>query len=901
MALTANESNILKLVAGLFNGAPGKNIGTDLSSIVAAGTSLSELADILVGTLEFQGIVPAGQAAQADFLLTNFGFDPAATDDATTVAKAFVNDNFELGLGQLAYLAVEFLNTTTDPLFADAAALLNNKALVAEVHAENVDAIADVAAGQAAFVGVTASGPTTPEDALTLLEDNGVVVPDPGQTGETFTLTINQDTISGTADNDTFNAGAVQDFTGKLIDTLQDVDTINGGEGTDTLNVTLVGTAGTVTPVLQSVENVNTRFTTADNKVLDLSASTGVDNITVANSTKTGVVSSVGDAALAVKNQNVAVSFDKSTATTLNLALDTVGVVSATAATQVAVDLGASVASKATSLNITTNASNVEVKDTTGANVATAATIAATGENELVLTDGAALASLTVTGTGSVDVSGVDLVKVDTLTVGDGGITFDTGDSTATTFSATTGAGKDTLTVDGANVKTISTGAGDDSVTTATAALAATASINLGAGDDTLTLHAASAAGATLTGGDDKDTLAVAAVDFVTISGYGATDLAKITGFEVLSLTDAAVLDTTAIDLSKIDGLTGFQSKGVDNGGTATVSNVGANADIIFKGDLATNDGALTVSLKDATGSSDAVNLTIDTAITQDNDGTVDTTAATVTTTIAGVETINVNSTGTLSAAVTAGSKTDIAANTLALTDTSLTTLNVTGDQALSFTSGAAMVKLATIDASAATAGLTFSGVAADMTTPTTSVAMTIKGSATAENALTGSGHADTITGGSARDVIIGGKGGDTITGNGGNDKFSFAAGDSSIGTGKFDTITDFVANTKGVGTDGALTAVGATGVDVADLTGDVLSFGKFGTGAGGVVVDVLGSGADATTFLATNAGTANAVIAALDSSASNLYVDNTGDGVADFFIHLNGVTTIDTGAFELV
>jgi len=149
--------------------------------------------------------------------------------------------------------------------------------------------------------------------------------------------------------------------------------------------------------------------------------------------------------------------------------------------------------------------------------------------------------------------------------------------------------------------------------------------------------------------------------------------------------------------------------------------------------------------------------------------------------------------------------------------------------------------------------------------------------------------------------VIIGGKGGDTVTGNGGNDKFSFAAGDSSIGTGKFDTITDFVANTKGVGTDGALTAVGATGVAVADLTGDVLSFGKYGTGAGGVVVDVLGSGADATTFLATNAGTANAVIAALDSSTSNLYVDNTGDGVADFFINLTGVTTIDTGAFELV
>src|SRR5690606_35004628 len=99
----------------------------------------------------------------------------------------------------------------------------------------------------------------------------------------------------------------------------------------------------------------------------------------------------------------------------------------------------------------------------------------------------------------------------------------------------------------------------------------------------------------------------------------------------------------------------GFQSKGVATTKAATVSNVGANADIIFKGDLATNDGALTVSLKDATGSSDVVNLTIDTLITQTNNGTVETTTPTVTTAIAGVETINVNSTGTLSTAVTTG------------------------------------------------------------------------------------------------------------------------------------------------------------------------------------------------------------------------------------------------------
>jgi hypothetical protein len=40
-------------------------------------------------------------------------------------------------------------------------------------------------------------------------------------------------------------------------------------------------------------------------------------------------------------------------------------------------------------------------------------------------------------------------------------------------------------------------------------------------------------------------------------------------------------------------------------------------------------------------------------------------------------------------------------------------------------------------------------------------------------------------------------------------------------------------------------------------------------------------------------------VIAALDST-NNLYVDNTGDGVADFFIHLTGVTTITAAAFDI-
>src|SRR6202012_5217197 len=115
-----------------------------------------------------------------------------------------------------------------------------------------------------------------------------------------------------------------------------------------------------------------------------------------------------------------------------------------------------------------------------------------------------------------------------------------------------------------------------------------------------------------------------------------------------------------------------------------------------------------------------------------------------------------------------------------------------------------------------------------------------------------------------------------------GHDIFVFAAGTSSIGTGTFDTINNFVANTVGNGTSGAAHITGSvdtvsdgTGtVDLTKVKGSVLEFAKAGTGAGGIVVDVLTSAADATTFLS-NHHSANTVVAALDSTNHNLYVDN--------------------------
>ena len=718
----------------------------------------------------------------------------------------------------------------------------------------------------------------------------------------TGSLTTGSDTgaaFIGTAGNDTYVADVKMAADGvTLVDTLQGIDNLNGGAGTDTLNATL-NTAGLVTPALTSIENVNVRVTTATGGV-DLVAATGVTAVNVNNSTAAANVQNTGAAALGVANQNTAVTFGGSTAAALTLNLDTVG----TAATDIAVNIGTTVANKATSFVINAKDAHVTLAETAAGVATTSASVAATGANEITFAaaDLASLATLAVTGAGSVDFTGAPMTVLKTLTAADGGVKVDATGGVLET--ATTGAGKDTITAVGATVKNITTGAGDDTVNAVTSGLAATSVVDLGAGNDTLTIAgAAFAKGVTLTGGEGTDTLGMAKALYTTVSGYTTAELSKVTGFEVLSISDA-VTTGDSIDVSKIAGITSFKAAaGVTTGTTAAVTNLGANTSVELAG-AAANNGTLNVGLKTDTAA-DVMTLILNKDYTDNNDTTIDPLAAAHTVVAADVETLNVNSTGKMAAIVTKveGYKADLVTNTLTLDGSNkLASVVVTGDQAFSLASTSAMTKLASVDGSANTGGVTFNGSSADMTTPTTSVAMTIKGSATAANTLTGTGHADTIVGGSKVDTITGGKGGDTLTGNGGNDKFVFAAGDSSIGTGTFDTITDFVANTWGNGTGGAA----GTEADLtvaAKVTGDVLSFTAGGTAlaANGIKVFVASSAADATTFLANTASADNTqASAALNSADGKLYVDMTGDGVTDFYIGLTGVTSLTAAAFDI-
>jgi len=797
--------------------------------------------------------------------------DITAADKAALAAGLVPFVDAGLTVGATVNLLSAFLYNnaaTLDNVWANTANQLKNQTTVASFYTldqGNAAASSDVLA------------PVT-YDPATVTAATGSVAP-----SQTFTLTNGADTgaaFTGTAGNDTFEAPVTMAANGTtLVDTLQNIDSLNGGDGTDTLKATLNGGA-VVTPSLAGIENVELRVTAAAS-ALDLSAATGVTSVTIAGSNVSstavgGTVAGLGAVAnLAVKNQKGDVSFDGSTAATLNLTLDTIGTGGATGVHTV-VDLGLVAAAKATTLNITANNANADVTDTQGGAVTTL-TVAATGTNELDMIDVATTATkVTVTGTGSVNFDANAFSGVLTeVTVGDGGVTMTGTDGTDNKLALVTGAGADTLTFDGSALKSASTGAGNDKLTVGTADVLATTTINMGAGDDTLTFNAVKfATGATLNGGDGTDTIAFNKANYALIGAYAADKRALVTNFETLGITDILTAAAGPYDVSSITGITNFYAMGgVTNAETSAVTNLGANATVTLGG-TKTAIGVLSVALKTDTAD-DTITLKVFNDYTDNNDTTADAVATAASFTASSIENVILVSSGKINTITPVdGYKADIVTNTVTLTNNDLVTLTINGDQKASVTTAAGMADLTTINASGNTAGVIINASAAASTSP----ALTI----------TGTAKADTISGGAL---------GDTITLGNGNDIVDYNAGGASkIGTGKFDVITDFSANTK-ADSDTAPTQANA---DATKWTGDVLKFDS-GDGSDGVVFDIFTNAADATTFLANNMSATNGITAALDSTNNNLYVDNTGDGVADFFIKLTGVTTLTEAAFVVV
>lgn len=176
MAITVQERDqVLKIVAGLFNGAPGGAYLSDFSAAVEAGMTLSELARALAATNEFKQDIMGGKVTveqQVAVLMNHFGVVADNVEgSAASQAHAFFTDsvNAKVDFGDIVYTAVVFLENDTSAEFAPFRDMLNNKAAVAVAHAENSTTIASVAAGQVILAGVTSEGPSTRKKSLSIL------------------------------------------------------------------------------------------------------------------------------------------------------------------------------------------------------------------------------------------------------------------------------------------------------------------------------------------------------------------------------------------------------------------------------------------------------------------------------------------------------------------------------------------------------------------------------------------------------------------------------------------------------------------------------------------------------------------------------------------------------------
>ena len=113
------KNNILGVVAGLFNAAPGREFLAEFVNAVDNGLTILQLADILAAHPAFTDGIMGGQnttASQVAVLMSHFGLThDGVTGSAASQAETFFTDsiNSGIGFGQIIFQAGSFLLADT--------------------------------------------------------------------------------------------------------------------------------------------------------------------------------------------------------------------------------------------------------------------------------------------------------------------------------------------------------------------------------------------------------------------------------------------------------------------------------------------------------------------------------------------------------------------------------------------------------------------------------------------------------------------------------------------------------------------------------------------------------------------------------------------------------------------
>jgi|GEM_PF-1053378 len=543
MAITSiQKTEILKIVAGLFNAAPGGNNLTELANLVSDGMTTSQLADALAANTLFTNGIMGGKVTvedQVNVLLHNFGLaadsDPtSAGSQAAVYFTGLINDG--VGFGSIVFQAVTYLSGTPATEFTAAKTLLDNKALVASAYSIGHSST-DLVTLQNALSAVKGDHPYTPAEVDQIVN---------GGSSNILTLTTGTDIITGTSGNDTiigeFNATAA-------LTTIGPADQIDGSTGKDTFKV--FGDFKAATKVLPSaITSIETLYlaklaNAAQNLSAYTKAATGIEAIQVADAsllsgqtitTSAGQSLSLATAAGAATAGAVTWA-GSATDTALNLTLN--GYQGAATATPAALTV---TGAAATTLNIASTGNANKVATFTGPTTVTSHVIS--GDKSLSYTLAAA------------DVAALNSINASTNT---GGVKVAANAAlTKTGFTFTGGTGNDTISFVNDEFGTL------------------TAGTQLNGGDGTA----------------DKIGLFDTAV-----SSAEAAKIQAAVGFEKIGLNAAITLDASTLSNYKtFDIDTTALTQVINELATASTVNVGVGASAAFTARSLTTAGAVGVS-----------------------------------------------------------------------------------------------------------------------------------------------------------------------------------------------------------------------------------------------------------------------------------------------------------------
>ncbi len=500
---------------------------------------------------------------------------------------------------------------------ADAIAVTSKLAAAATFTAA-VDTTAEILAYSGATANATAKAwLSTVVDATTLTAAQATVaatiatIGSAPVVGTTFTLTTAAtDVITGTAGNDTI----IGDFgTNSAGGTVQASDTVNGGNGTDTLKLYAYNTTATSTTMPVTLASV---------EVIDFVAP-GANAGTAINTTGyTGVTTVRVEAADAMAAGSI------TTGNGQGLQLGT------NSASTVATTWAASATDTSETLTLSGYKNTAGSLTITGAKQATLNIVSNTATNTVNLVNAAATTKIVTSGDKTLDLRGSGAVALA---------------ATVKTIDASAATGSVKAIFGAAATGTVTGGSAADTFTTD--AVTGKVVASLGAGNDTLKAGSGIDATSTFDGGTGTDT-----VQLLVGADLTATTGKQFTGFETLS-TGAGAGTYLA------DAISGITAIKVDGALTAdsTISKITTQSVSI----TATQAKFVTFALTDATGTADALTVNVGAA----SSGI---TAAKVVT--SGIETLTFNSTGTSSSTNTISILDVTGATTLALTgDTGLT------------------------------------------------------------------------------------------------------------------------------------------------------------------------------------------------------------------------------------